>query len=105
MNHLEKYFDQKNIDNKVVVATDAGSSKKAHKYAKYFNCPIALIDKRRDDNDDNAIATTVIGNIKGKNALISRLLRYDSLCEIIEPLICREDMIKIIKQTLSNYGV
>lgn len=70
VNHLEKYFDQKNIDNKVVVATDAGSSKKAHKYAKYFNCPIALIDKRRDDNDDNAIATTVIGNIKGKNALI-----------------------------------
>ncbi len=70
VNHLEKYFDQKNIDNKVVVATDAGSSKKAHKYAKYFNCPIALIDKRRDDNDDKAIATTVIGNIKGKNALI-----------------------------------
>ena len=67
---LEDYFDKLNIDNKVVVATDAGSSKKAYKYAKHFGCPIALIDKRRDGNDDQAIATSVIGNIEGKNALI-----------------------------------
>ena len=60
-NLLEKYFDQKNIDNKVVVATDAGSSKKAYKYAEHFKCPIALVDKRRDGNDDRAIATSVIG--------------------------------------------
>ena len=67
---LEKYFDLKDIDNKVVVATDAGSSKKAYKYAEHFNCPIALVDKRREGNDDRAIATSVIGNIKGKKALI-----------------------------------
>ena len=67
---LEKYFDLKNIDNKVVVATDAGSSKKAYKYAEHFKCPIALVDKRREGNDDRAIATSVIGNIEGKNALI-----------------------------------
>lgn len=67
---LQKYFDLKDIDNKVVVATDAGSSKKAYKYAEHFNCPIALVDKRRDGNDDKAIATSVIGEIKGKNALI-----------------------------------
>lgn len=68
--HLEKYFDMKNIEDKVVVATDAGSSKKAYKYAEHFNCPIALIDKRRTGNDDNATATNMIGEIKGKNALI-----------------------------------
>ena len=67
---LEKYFDIKDIDNKVVVATDAGSSKKAYKYAEHFKCPIALIDKRREGNNDKAIATSVIGDIKGKNALI-----------------------------------
>ena len=67
---LEKYFDQKDIDNKVVVATDAGSSKKAYKYAVHFGCPIALVDKRRDGNDDRAISTSVIGEIEGKNALI-----------------------------------
>ena len=67
---LQKYFDMKEIENKVVVATDAGSSKRAYKYAEHFNCPIALVDKRRDGNDDKAIATSVIGNIKGKNALV-----------------------------------
>lgn len=69
-NLLQKYFDNKNIENKVVVATDAGSSKKAYKYAEHFGCPIALVDKRRDGNDDKAIATSVIGEIKGKNALV-----------------------------------
>lgn len=67
---LEKYFELKHIDNKVIVATDAGSSKKAYKYAEYFGCPIALVDKRRDGNDDRAIATSVIGDVKGKNALV-----------------------------------
>ena len=67
---LEKYFDSKGIDNKVVVATDAGSSKKAYKYAEHFRCPIALVDKRRDGNDDRAISSNVIGEIKDKNALI-----------------------------------
>lgn len=67
---LEKYFDQKDIEDKVVVATDAGSSKKAYKYAEHFGCPIALVDKRRDGNDDRAISTSVIGEIKGKNALV-----------------------------------
>lgn len=54
----------------VIVATDAGSSKKAYKYSEYFGCPIALIDKRRDGNDDRAIATTVIGEVKDKQAII-----------------------------------
>ena len=64
---LEKYFDDK---NKVIVATDAGSSKKAYKYSQFFNCPIAMLDKRRDGNNDKAIGTTIIGDVKGKNAII-----------------------------------
>lgn len=67
---LEKYFDEKNLKDIVVVATDAGSSKKAYKYSHFFNCPLALIDKRRDDNNDNAKAANIIGDVKGKTALI-----------------------------------
>ena len=67
---LEKYFKAKNLENIVVVATDAGSSKKAYKYSKFFNCPIAMLDKRRDGNDDRAIGTTIIGDVKDKNAII-----------------------------------
>lgn len=67
---LEEYFKSKNLEDIVIVATDAGSSKKAYKYSKFFNCPIALIDKRREGNDDRAIATTVIGDVKDKTAII-----------------------------------
>lgn len=69
-NVLQKYFKSKNLKDMVIVATDAGSSKKAYKYSEYFGCPIALIDKRRDGNDDRAIATTVIGEVKDKTAII-----------------------------------
>ena len=54
----------------VVVATDAGSSKKAYKYSKLLNCPMVLIDKRRDSNDDKAVAENIIGDVKNKTALI-----------------------------------
>ena len=67
---LEKYFEDKKIENKVIVATDAGSSKKAYKYSEFFGCPIAMLDKRRDGNNDKAIGTTIIGDVKGKNAII-----------------------------------
>ena len=67
---LQEYFKSKNLDNIVVVATDAGSSKKAYKYSEFFECPLALIDKRRESNNDNAVATNIIGDVKGKTALI-----------------------------------
>lgn len=69
-NILEDYFLEKKLDNMVIVATDAGSSKKAYKYSEFFNCPIALVDKRREGNDDRAIASTIIGDVKDKNAII-----------------------------------
>ena len=67
---LEEYFLKKKLKDIVVVATDAGSSKKAYSYSKFFECPMALIDKRRTDNNDNAKAVSIIGNVKGKTALI-----------------------------------
>ena len=67
---LEKYFEEKKLDNMVIVATDAGSSKKAYKYSTFFGCPIAMLDKRRDGNNDKAIGTTIIGDVKEKNAII-----------------------------------
>ena len=69
-NILQKYFKEKNLKDMVIVAADAGSSKKAYKYSEYFGCPIALIDKRRAGNDDKAIATTVIGDVENKEAII-----------------------------------
>ena len=67
---LENYFLEKDIEDMVIIATDAGSAKKAYKYSKFFNCPIALVDKRGDANNDKAISTTIIGDVKDKNAII-----------------------------------
>ena len=67
---LEKYFLDKKIEDMVIIATDAGSAKKAYKYSKFFNCPIALVDKRRDGNNDKAISSTIIGDVTDKNAII-----------------------------------
>ena len=67
---LQEYFKNKNLEDIVVVATDAGSSKKAYKYSTFFECPMALIDKRRESNNDSAQATNIIGDVKGKTALI-----------------------------------
>ena len=87
---LEEYFKQKNLDNMVIVATDAGSSKKAYKYSEYFKCPIALVDKRREGNDDKAIASTIIGDVKDKNAII-----FD---DEIDPAGSMMDTVKVLKQ-------
>ena len=67
---LQKYFKDKNFEDVVVVAADAGSSKRAYKYAESLDCKLALIDKRREGNDDNAVATNVIGKIKDKTAIL-----------------------------------
>lgn len=67
---LAAYFKEKNLKDIVIVATDAGSAKKAYKYSHFFDCPIALIDKRREGNDDKAKASTIIGEVKGKTALV-----------------------------------
>ncbi len=57
-------------DEFVVVATDAGSSKNAYKYARRLGTEIALIDKQRFGNDDKAIASHVIGDVKEKTCII-----------------------------------
>lgn len=67
---LQNYFKNKNLKDIVVVATDAGSSKKAYKYSTFFECPMALIDKRRESNNDRAQATNIIGDVEGKTAII-----------------------------------
>ena len=56
--------------NVTVVATDAGSTNKAYKYAGALNAEMAMLDKRREGNEDRAIASHVIGNVAGRTCLI-----------------------------------
>lgn len=63
------YIQELNLDNIVIVAPDAGASKMANAYAKFLRVEMALCYKYR--STPNEVDTiTVIGNIKGKNAII-----------------------------------
>jgi ribose-phosphate pyrophosphokinase len=66
-----KYYKEKaGIDNCVVVAPDAGSAKRAGIYAINLGLPLAILDKRREDDSECAKVHHVIGDVKGKRALI-----------------------------------
>src|ERR1700730_8559294 len=60
----------RDLSNYVLVAGDVGESKEAAHYANPLNLPIAIVDKRRDGDDENARATNLIGDVAGKVALI-----------------------------------
>lgn len=67
---LCKYFERKGIADLVVVATDAGGAKNASVYAKWLKAPLAIMDKRRNGNDDQAHITNFIGDVENKNVVI-----------------------------------
>jgi ribose-phosphate pyrophosphokinase len=63
------YFEQKIFNDLVIVATDIGISKRARDMATKLNVPLAIMEKRRVDNTDQAETLNVIGEVKGKVAL------------------------------------
>lgn len=64
------YWAKNDIDNCVVVAPDAGSAKLAGRYATRLKLPLAILDKRRKDDSESPVIQNVIGDVKGKRALI-----------------------------------
>jgi len=67
---LSDYFINKKMKNLVVVAMDFGITKQARDIAARLDVPLAIMEKRRIGNDDRTETLTVIGDVKGKNALI-----------------------------------
>lgn len=67
---LSDYFQKKHIKDLVVVAADIGISKRARDAAERLNSPLAIIEKRRVDNNEHAEALNVIGEVEGKSVLI-----------------------------------
>lgn len=67
---LCSHCEKEGIDNTVVVAPDAGSAKHAGRYAIRLGLPLAILDKRRRDDSESPVIENVIGDVKGKKALI-----------------------------------
>jgi len=66
---LSDYFKKRDFDDLVVVATDIGISKRARDLAAKLNAPLAIMEKRRISNVDQAETLNVIGEVEGKVAL------------------------------------
>ena len=80
--------DEEGIDNAVVVAPDAGSAKHAGRYAEKLGLPMAIMDKRRHDDSENPEIGAVIGDVKGKKAIIfdDEIASGGSILEVVKCL-------------------
>ena len=67
---LSRYFKDKDIPNLTVVSTDVGDAKRARNVADRLDVPLAIVEKRRIGNEQRAEAVNIIGEVKGRNALI-----------------------------------
>jgi len=66
---LSDCFGERDFDDLVVVATDIGISKRARDLAASLDAPLAIMEKRRVGNVDQADTLNVIGEVEGKVAL------------------------------------
>ena len=66
---LTQYFEDRALDNLVVVATDIGISKRARDLAAKLHAPLAIIEKRRLGNSDATETLNIIGEVQGMRAL------------------------------------
>ncbi|MGD8815028.1 MAG: ribose-phosphate pyrophosphokinase [Anaerolineales bacterium] len=85
---LCNYFVEKRLKNTVVATADLGFAKKGRNFAATLNMPLAFVEKRRDIGNTRAHATTVIGDVKGKNVVLvdDEVLTGGSMCEAVEIL-------------------
>ena len=86
---------QKHLTNLIVVAPDVGFAKKARKYASYLGTSLAIGDKERAAHDEKAEVMEIIGDVRGKTALVvdDFIISGGTLIDVAEKLIergCRE---------------
>ena len=67
---MSDYFKKIDFDGLVVVAADAGISRRARDLASKLNAPLAIIEQRRLGNVDQKEAVNVIGEVEHEAALV-----------------------------------
>jgi ribose-phosphate pyrophosphokinase len=84
---LSGYFREKRLQNAVVV-TDLGYAKRARAFAELLDAPLAVIEKRREANLDRAELMNVIGEVRGRQAVIvdDEIDTAGTLMEIVRAL-------------------
>ena len=67
---LTRYFQDKALEDLVVVSPDVGSAKMARGFARRLNASFAIIDKRRPAPNQSEVLN-VVGDVSGSNCLIT----------------------------------
>jgi ribose-phosphate pyrophosphokinase len=67
---LAEHFRQLDLLDPVVVSSDIGFAKKARNFAELVNAPLAIVEKRRQGNDGQSSALGLIGDVRGRSAII-----------------------------------
>ena len=67
---LARYFQEKRLQNPVVVSPDLGSTKRARNFAEELNAPLAIIEKRRLGNDDRTEVLNLIGSVDDAQVIL-----------------------------------
>ncbi|MDD4980981.1 MAG: ribose-phosphate pyrophosphokinase [Candidatus Omnitrophica bacterium] len=82
-----EYISKLKLKNIVVVSPDVGGIKMARAYAKRMSAGLAIIDKRRGSPNKTEVMH-ILGEVKGKNALIvdDLIATGSSLVEAVEAL-------------------
>jgi ribose-phosphate pyrophosphokinase len=88
---LSEYFENKGLEDMVVVAPHNGSIGRARKVANFLHVPLALVDKRKLEEKEEE-TYYVIGNVEGKNAIL------------IDDLINTGTNITLAAKALAEYG-
>jgi ribose-phosphate pyrophosphokinase len=67
---LVEYFRSKQLPERVVVSTDIGATKRSRNFAEMIDAPLAIIEKRRAGNMDHSEVLNLIGDVRGKTAIL-----------------------------------
>ncbi len=86
---LTEYIKNLNIpaDKLVGVSPDTGGVQRTRVFAKQLDCPLAIVDKRRDKHNE-AIADHVIGDVQGKICVLvdDMIDTAGTICEASKPI-------------------
>jgi ribose-phosphate pyrophosphokinase len=88
INILSRYIKAKELPDMVVVS-ELGFAKKARNFAEILSAPLAIVEKRRLGNEDRTELMNIIGEVRGKTAVIidDEIDTAGSLIEAVEALV------------------
>lgn len=83
---LSDYFLEKKLEDVVVATADLGFAKKGRNFAAKLGVPLAFVEKRRQVENLRARATTVIGDVSGKDVILvdDEVLTGGSMSEAVQ---------------------